>query len=117
MKLYFFSFLFVFTFVAACSKSTVPDAKIGVDGSREPMQMVLFNYSFYPDTLDIPLGKDVEFTNKEAAKHCLRIEDLELSKDLEPGEKFTYVFEKEGVFNVTSSCDPARMKATIRVRK
>ncbi|GEM_PF-5109963 len=100
----------------SCSKTKVPDAKVGTQKHNEPMQIVLFNYEFYPTELQIPVGKEVEFTNKEAVKHCLRIESLDVSEDMEPEAVFSYTFEKAGSYVLTSSCDPAKMKATIVVK-
>lgn len=114
-------FFKAFLFIAAvslisCSKTKVPDSKVGVQRANEPMQIILFNYEFNPAELTVPLGKKVVFTNKEAAKHCLRIEALDISEDMEPEATFSHTFNKAGTFDLTSSCDPPRMKGQIIVK-
>ena len=109
-------FLVAIVSTISCSKTKVPDAKIGTQKVNEPMQVVMFNYEFYPAELVVPVGKAVEFTNKEAAKHCLRIEALDISEDMEPEAMFSYTFQKAGTYDLTSSCDPPRMKGKIIVK-
>ncbi len=109
-----FLFLAIMSFIS-CSKTKVPDANVG-ERVNEPMQIVLFNYEFYPSELLVPIGKKVEFTNKEAAKHCLRIETLDISEDMEPGAMFSYTFDEAGVYELTSSCDPPKMRGVITVQ-
>ena len=108
---------FAISMLVACpNKNKVTDRKVGVDGSSEPMQMVMYNYSFHPEHLEVPAGKDVVFSNRDAERHCLTIEGANIAQDLEPNETFSYVFKDAGEFAVTSSCDPPRMKATIVVK-
>lgn len=109
-------FLVSIVSLISCSKTKVPDSTIGGQRVNEPMQIILFNYEFYPAELIVPVGKEVEFTNKEAAKHCLRIEALDISEDMEPEAMFSYTFKKAGTYELTSSCDPPRMKGRIIVK-
>jgi plastocyanin len=80
------------------------------------VEMVLFQYRFNPNSLNIEKGTTVVFKNKDQEKHNVSIPPLDIDKTLEPGDSFSHTFNTTGEFAVSNRFASGPMKATITVK-
>ena len=74
------------------------------------------NFSFTPETLTVPVGTQVTWTNRDDIPHTVVSEDKTIkSQALDTDEKFSHVFDKPGTYSYFCSIHP-KMKGTIVVQ-
>lgn len=78
--------------------------------------MVLYKYKFNPNSLSIPAGSTVTFTNKDPEQHNINIKSLNVDKILKPNEKFSYTFSNPGTYTINNRLSNQPMQATITVQ-
>ena len=85
--------------------------------SGKDMEINIADFKFAPDTLTIPVGTKVKWTNKDSTAHTITSDNSSgpLKSDLiEPGKTYEYTFDKAGTYEY--HCEPhAFMKAKIVV--
>ncbi|QDG53279.1 hypothetical protein FIV42_21790 [Persicimonas caeni] len=81
----------------------------------EAKEVVLYQYRFNPNTLTIPTGTTVQFTNKDPDRHNVNIPQLNIDQNLAAGESFSHTFETTGEFAVSNRFASRPMKMTIVV--
>lgn len=95
---------------AACSQaaSTVPVATDHVDLPR--------SYRFAPETITVPVGTTVTWTNNDNFTHSVRLLDPEAEPlMMKPGEQVTYVFDRAGSYRYDCSLHPKDMNGSVLV--
>lgn len=89
------------------TKTPTPVAKTNIDIS---------DFKFQPQTIDIPLGTKVTWTNKDSAPHTVTADNKTFdSGTLQKGQSFTFTFDKVGTFTYYCALHPS-MKGTIVVK-
>ncbi len=79
-------------------------------------QVTIDNFSFAPQTLTVDAGTTVTWTNQDDIVHTVTSADHVFgSAGLDTGDKFTYTFDKPGMFQYFCSIHP-KMTATVIVR-
>jgi plastocyanin len=74
------------------------------------------NFSFTPQTITVPAGTQVRWTNGDDIPHTVVSEDkIVKSKALDTGEQFTYTFTKPGTYKYFCSLHP-KMTGTVVVQ-
>jgi len=74
------------------------------------------NFAFTPDTITVPVGAQVTWTNKDEVVHNVVSSDKSIkSKALDTDDKFTFTFTKPGTFSYVCTIHP-RMKGTVVVK-
>ncbi len=91
---------------------TAPSASVAAAGN----QVTIDNFSFAPQTLTVPAGTTVTWTNQDDTAHTVTSDEHVFgSAGLDTGDKFTYTFAKPGVFKYHCSLHP-QMTGTVIVR-
>ncbi len=99
----------------AAMPSATPNASSASAGATGA-QVTIDNFSFAPQTLTVPAGTTVTWTNQDDMVHTVTSADHVFgSAGLDTGDKFTYTFAKPGVFQYYCSIHP-KMTATVIVR-
>ncbi len=78
--------------------------------------VVLYKYKFNPNSLSVPAGSTIVFTNKDPEQHNVNIQKLNVDKILKPNEKFSYTFSSPGTYTVNNRLSNQPMQATIIVQ-
>lgn len=75
------------------------------------------NFSFAPQTLTVPVGTTIHWTNRDDIPHTVVSEDKTTfkSKVLDTDQDFAYTFSQPGTFNYFCSVHP-KMTATVVVK-
>lgn len=73
------------------------------------------NFSFNPQTLTVPKGTKVTWTNEDSVTHTVTSQGNFASNSLSPGDTFSFVFNDAGTFNYNCSIHPT-MKGVIIVK-
>jgi plastocyanin len=74
------------------------------------------NFTFTPQTLKVPVGTQVTWTNGDDTPHTVVTDDKTIkSKALDTDEKFSYTFTKPGTYSYFCSIHP-NMKGTVVVQ-
>jgi plastocyanin len=91
------------------------DAPSTTEGTPE-VAISIAAFAFGPDTVTIPVGTTVTWTNDEdSADHTTTSDDgVWNSATLKPGEQFSFTFDQPGTFNYFCNIHPS-MTATIVV--
>lgn len=76
--------------------------------------IVMKNFSFNPNILNINKGDSVIWTNQDSAPHNVAVDDSE-SPILTKGQTFVYIFNNIGVFDYHCPLHPS-MRGTITVK-
>ncbi len=88
-------------FVFACGGSdTVPDDPTGADAAPQDQSVVLYQYRFNPNSLEIESGTTVVFENRDPETHNINIPALDVDTTVEPNEEWSHTFETQGEFAV-----------------
>jgi amicyanin len=103
------------------SSTTSNQAPAGNDTSvSSPASIQIKDYAFGPAILTIKVGDTVTWTNQDAARHDVVMENGAAegpnSELLAQGESYSYTFTKEGVYDYYCSPHPY-MKAKVIVEK
>lgn len=113
----------VFAFGAmACASPSEPVEDEGQQQTEQPADqqaaakaVTLYQYRFNPNTLTVPAGTTVVFTNKDPEKHNVTIPALNIDESIEPGGEFTHTFNTTGEFAVSNRLSATPMKMTLVV--
>jgi amicyanin len=74
------------------------------------------NFTFTPDTITIPAGTQVTWTNRDDIPHNVVSDDKSIkSKVLDTDEKFSFTFTKPGTYSYFCSIHP-KMKGKVVVQ-
>jgi plastocyanin len=102
--------LFIAVLVVACAQaaSATPVATNQVDLPR--------SYRFAPNTIAIPVGTTVTWTNDDNFTHSVRgLEGDSEPLFMKPGERVTHTFNSPGLFKYDCSLHPKDMKGSVLV--
>jgi plastocyanin len=84
--------------------------------SAEVKEVKIDNFTFTPDTLTIPAGTTVTWTNHDDIPHTVVSDDKSMkSKALDTDDKFSFSFSKPGTYPYFCSLHP-KMKGVIVVQ-
>ena len=80
------------------------------------VQVSIFNYKFDPETLTVPAGTTVTWTNKDEIPHTVASTDKSFqgSGGLDTGDSYSYTFTKAGTYSYYCTLHPF-MKAKVVV--
>lgn len=78
--------------------------------------VMLYKHTFNPNSLSIPVGSTVVFTNKDPDQHNVNIKQLNVDQIIQKNGSFSYTFNSPGTFTVTNRLSNSPMKATIIVQ-
>ncbi len=114
-----FTLLLIGLFGLASCQSAAPapaPAPAPVPGpSPTTVQVEISGFAFKPDTLTIPPGTTVTWTNLDGPPHTVTTRETGYdSKRLSTGDTFSYTFEQNGTYEYYCSIHPS-MTATIIV--
>ena len=85
-------------------------------GSASPVEIKIDNFTFTPNTVSVPVGTEVRWTNHDDIPHTVVSDDKAIkSKVLDTDEQFTYKFTKAGTYNYFCSIHP-KMTAKVVVQ-
>jgi len=100
-----------FAIVASPRKSSA------ADNAASPVAIRIDNFSFTPQTLTVPAGTPVTWTNQDDIPHTVVSEDKTTFKShaLDTDEKFSFTFTKPGTYTYFCSIHP-KMTAHIVVQ-
>ncbi len=84
-----------------------------VNTAPAPMtkSVMLYKYRFNPNSLSVPAGSTVIFSNKDPEQHNINIKQLNIDKVLKPNEKFSYTFSNPGTYTVNNRLSNQPMQA------
>jgi plastocyanin len=80
----------------------------------EPATVEIVDFSFQPETLEVPAGTTVEWVQLDSSRHTVDFEDGERSGDLAEGATYQRTFEEPGEHPYVCFFHP-RMTATVVV--
>jgi plastocyanin len=111
IKLAIIAALLGFAIVASPRKSSA------ADNAAAPVAIKIGNFSFSPQTLIVPAGTQVTWTNEDDLPHTVISEDKTTFKShaLDTDEKFSFTFTKPGTYTYFCSIHP-KMTAHIVVQ-
>lgn len=72
------------------------------------------DFSYIPDTITVPKGTTVIWTNRDTAPHTVTADSFE-SGTLNLGQMFTYTFNQAGTFEYRCTIHPSMPHATVIV--
>lgn len=82
----------------------------------KPADIKIDNFSFTPETITVPAGTQVHWTNRDDIPHNVVSEDRSFkSKALDTDDQFSYTFNKPGTYKYFCSIHP-KMTATVVVK-
>lgn len=91
-------------FTVACSSSSdeeVPDEQVVEETlEQEDQSIVLYQYRFNPNAMEISSGTTVIFENRDPEAHNINIPALDIDENLEPNAEWEYTFDTQGEFAV-----------------
>ena len=81
------------------------------------VQVNIFNYKFDPETVTVPVGTTVTWTNKDEIPHTIASSDKSFkdSSGLDTGDSYSYTFTKPGTYGYYCTLHPF-MKGKIVVQ-
>lgn len=84
--------------------------------ASEGTEVKIDNFAFTPETITIPAGTQVTWTNRDDIPHNVVSEDKSIkSKALDTDEKFSFTFTKPGTYSYFCSIHP-KMKGKVVVQ-
>ncbi len=84
--------------------SKVEEKASTVQEVKNANEVLINNFKFSPENIDVKKGTTVTFKNNDSIKHNVSGESDFKSKLLNQGETYTYTFNQTGKFNY--KCDP-----------
>lgn len=107
---------FALTAVACGGKDEVPDKGVQ-QGSNAPKDrsVVMYQFKFNPNTLTVPAGTTVTFSNKDPEAHNISIPALNVDNSVEPNQSWSHTFTTTGEFAVSNRFSQA-MSMTLIVQ-
>jgi plastocyanin len=89
---------------------------IVVFASPEPKDVKIDNFSFTAQTITVPAGTEVRWTNHDDIPHTVVSDDKSFkSKVLDTDQTFSYAFDKPGTYKYFCSIHP-KMTGTVVVQ-
>ena len=87
------------------------------DNATPPVAVKIDNFSFSPQTITIPAGTEIIWTNQDDIPHTVVSDDKTTfkSRPLDTDEKFSFTFTSKGTYNYFCSIHP-KMTAKIVVQ-
>ncbi len=87
------------------------------DNAAAPVAIKIDNFSFTPQTITVPAGTQVTWTNQDDIPHTVVSDDKTTFKShaLDTDEKFSFTFTKPGTYEYFCSIHP-KMTAKIVVQ-
>ena len=83
--------------------------------AQSPAEITIRNFKFAPETLKVPVGTTVKWTNKDEDVHTVMSRTgLFVSSAMDTGDSFEYTFTKPGTYLIGCSLHP-QMAETIVV--
>jgi len=87
-----------------------------VFASPEPKDVTIDNFSFTAQTITVPAGTEVRWTNHDDIPHTVVSDDKTFkSKVLDTDQSFSYAFDKPGTYKYFCSIHP-KMTGTVVVQ-
>ncbi len=77
-------------------------------------EVIIEGFNFVPETIEVPTGTAVTWTNKDTAAHTVVDEGLFESEELDQGETFSFTFDTPGEYSYICGIHPY-MTATVTV--
>ena len=74
----------------------------------------IVNMSFSPNTITVPIGATVVWTNDDTVAHTVKSDTFD-SSTLNPGDGFDFVFANAGTYNYSCGIHPS-MQGTVIVQ-
>jgi plastocyanin len=99
--------------------NALPDGGVGGPPSGEPKQISIDNFKYVPDTLTIPAGTKVTWTNHDDMPHTVtstgkpKVLD---SEALDTDDRFSHVFAEPGTYTYVCTIHP-KMSGQVIVEK
>lgn len=113
-------------FIAACGDNAT-DANGNGNGSgngsgngngggdeQGQYEVVMENHEFSPETLEVPTGTTVTWTNRNGTDHTVTSDDGFFNSTVGPEDSYTYTFDEAGTFDYYCTIHPD-MTGTIQV--
>jgi len=107
----------IIAFTLAFAILTTPQESSAADNPASSRAVKIDNFSFAPQTITIPAGTQVTWTNEDDIPHTVVSEDKTTFKShaLDTDEKFSFTFTKPGTYTYFCSIHP-KMTAKIIVQ-
>lgn len=106
-----------FIFLNKTNMTTAPSTTTPAPGSTsnavEPNNIIISNFSFSPETLNVKVGTTVTWTNNDSVTHNIKSSSFN-SPNLSTGDTFKFTFNTPGTFNYNCGIHPS-MTGTIIV--
>jgi amicyanin len=96
-----------------------PGGGAGAPGSLEPKQISIDNFKYVPDTLTVPAGTKVTWTNHDDMPHTVTSTGKPKVLDstaLDTDDQFSYVFTEPGTYDYLCTIHP-KMAGQVIVEK
>ena len=87
----------------------LPASPVRADGAAPAaVQVNIFNYKFDPETVTVPVGTTVTWTNKDEIPHTVASSDKSFqgSSGLDTGDSYSYTFSKPGTYSYYCTLHP-----------
>ncbi|MGH9026711.1 MAG: cupredoxin domain-containing protein [Acidimicrobiia bacterium] len=86
--------------VAACSSDDAgSDTSSEMSPSGAPGEVVISDFQFSPDTIDVDAGTEVTWTNEDGFDHAIEDDDGAFSGDaFGDGESFSFTYDESGEY-------------------
>jgi amicyanin len=102
--------------ILATMQPTTAVAQAAAAGPTAGAEVKIDNFSFTPETVTVPAGSQVTWTNRDDIPHTVVSEDKSIkSKALDTDEKFSFTFSKPGTYSYFCSIHP-KMKGKVVVQ-
>jgi plastocyanin len=96
-----------------------PGGGAGTTGSAEPKQISIDNFKYVPDTLTVPAGTMVTWTNHDDMPHTVTSTSKPMALDsdaLDTDDQFSHVFAEPGTYAYVCTVHP-KMSGQVIVEK
>ncbi len=98
----------LFGIVIAAVAVTSMTSMARADSAPAVVQVNIFNYKFDPETLTVPVGTTVTWTNKDEIPHTVASTDKSFkdSPGLDTGDSYSYKFTQAGTYSYYCTLHP-----------
>ena len=105
------------TWLSACGSGDDKGSEPSTTSKTGGPALKIVDFGFEPSDLEVSAGSvSLDVDNTGAAKHSVTIEDLDVDRVMNPGEKATLTFDAEpGDYEFHCKFHPGSMKGTITV--
>lgn len=88
-------------FAVACGGSDpAPDEPVQAEAPQQEKTVVLYQYRFNPNTIQVSPGTRVVFENRDPEVHNISIPALNVDQNIEPNQEWVYTFDTQGEFAI-----------------